>query len=360
MLTRKLRTGIVFSLALAFVVMVAISFYADMPRMIAALTHFRWQYVPIILGLTLFNYLGRFLKWQYYLRRLKIAIAPGTSLLIFLSGLSMAITPGKLGELLKSYMLKRTTGAAISRTSPIIMAERITDGIAMLALAATGLVLYRSGWELLLALFILGCAGILLIQNRALVFALLELATRSSKQLPFMSRMVNVVRDFYESSYTLLQWQPLLFGIGVGMISWSGECVALFFVYTGLGMTASIDLAMKAIFIMTVSSLLGSASGLPGGLGIADGSMLGLTRILISSSTTLGGAATLLIRLCTLWFGLLIGIGALLAFRTGAGVSSKQAEGVWGNTNTQISPAGVCQADTQPAAAQANTGETIV
>src|SRR2546425_9799852 len=128
--------------------------------MIVAIVHFRWEYLPLILGLTLFNYFWRFIKWQYYLRRLEVKISWRKSRLIFISGLSMAITPGKVGELLKSYLLKRSTGAAISRTSPIIVAERLTDGIAMICLAATGLVLYRFGWELLLALCVLGLAAI--------------------------------------------------------------------------------------------------------------------------------------------------------------------------------------------------------
>ena len=44
--------------------------------------------------------------------------------------------------------------------------------------------------------------------------------------------------------------------------------------------------------------------------------MLGLTRLLVTTSATLGGAATLLIRLCTLWFGLGLGVIALLIFRS--------------------------------------------
>src|SRR6266404_2292651 len=94
-------------------------------------------------------------RWQYYVGRLEIKIHWFRSLLIFISGLSMAITPGKVGELLKSYLLKRSTGAPVSRTSPIIVAERLSDGIAMLGLAATGLVLYSFGRELLFVLLII-------------------------------------------------------------------------------------------------------------------------------------------------------------------------------------------------------------
>jgi uncharacterized protein (TIRG00374 family) len=357
LLKSKIRSGIVFSLALAFVVMAAIAFYADLPRMITALEHFRWEYLPLILGFTLFNYGWRFLKWQYYLKRLNITLHRGKSLLIFLSGLSMAITPGKVGELLKSYFLKQATETPISRSSPIIVAERLTDGIAMLGLAATGLVLYRFGWELLLALLLIGLTGIVLIQNRRIALALLY----KGEQLPVISRLASAIREFYESSYTLLQWQPLLLAISIGLISWSGECVALFFVYQGLGVEGSVDLFIKTMFILAVSSLVGSASGLPGGLGTADGSMLGLTRLLISTSATLGGAATLLIRLCTLWFGLAIGVCAAFAFRFIQRASTSQEEDS-GQKEKQIRAALIDphNAELKPASASTKTGETVV
>ncbi len=363
MFTRNIRTGIVFSLLLAFIVMTAIALYSDVPRMFVTLVHFRWVYLPLILGFTLFNYFWRFVKWQYYLKRLKIVLGWRKSLLIFLSGLSMAITPGKVGELLKSYLLRRATGAAISRTSPIIVAERLTDGIAMLGLAATGLILYRFGWQILLVLFVLGILGIALVQNRRFVFMCLA----KIECLPKMARLTEAMRAFYESSYTLLQWRPLLLAIGIGVISWSGECVALYFVYTGLGITAGIDLFIKAVFILAVSSLIGSASGLPGGLGTADGSMVGLTRVLISSSATVGGAATLLIRLCTLWFGLALGVAALLTFRAIQRVEVQREEVVEddreGNDNTEKNklPVATHLGDVEPewASATARSGEKV-
>ena len=308
---KRIRTGIVFSCVLAFVVIVAIGLYADIPHMFGVLARFRWEFLPLILELTLFNYMCRFFKWQYYLHRLSIKIPWLTSLLIFLSGLSMAITPGKVGELLKSYLLKRETGAPISSTSPVIVAERLTDGIAMVILASVGLVLYRFGWGLLLLLLIVVLSGILLIQNRRLSLKLLGYGER----VPFLTRISHLIRAFYESAYTLLQWRPLLFAVGIGVISWSGECAALYLVFIGLGIPPDVSLFISATFILAVSSLIGSLSGLPGGLGTADGSMLGLTRLLVSSSATIAGAATLLIRFCTLWFGLGLGVMALLVFR---------------------------------------------
>ncbi len=357
MLTRKIKTGIIFSLVLAAFVMTAIALYADLPQMLKALANFRWQFLPLILGLTLFNYFWRFIKWQYYLGRLEIDIHWLKSLLIFLSGLSMAITPGKIGELLKAYLLKTSTNVPISRSSPIIVAERLTDGIAMIGLAMTGLILYRSGWELLLTFFLLGLAAILLIQNRQLSLALLGMGER----MPIISRIAHLMRTFYESSYTLFQWRPLLLAVLIGLISWSGECGALFFVYAGLGITMSVDLFIKSMFILAVSSIIGSASGLPGGLGTADGSMLGLTHFLITSSKAIAGAATLLIRLCTLWFGLVLGLIALVLFRTTqhidfSAIQGEMSENQQPGTNTALSKdAG--QTTLQNASALPSTGD---
>lgn len=308
---KNLRTGILFSLALAIIVMTAIALYGDLPRMIAVLAHFQWTLLPVILGLTLYNYSWRFLKWHYYLKRLNIQVPWSRSLLIFLSGLSMAITPGKVGELLKSYLLKRATGEPISRTSPIIMSERMTDGIAMIVLAGVGLVLYRFGLELLLGFLTCVLVGVAIIQNRRLSLALLGYGER----LPIISHIAHLIRAFYESAYTLLQWRPFVLAIVIGVISWTGECAALYFVFGGLGLGFGADVFIKATFIMAVSSVIGSVSSLPGGLGTADGSMLGLTRLLLTPSAALASAAVLLIRLCTLWFGLAVGAIALLLYR---------------------------------------------
>ncbi|MCZ6891627.1 MAG: flippase-like domain-containing protein, partial [Chloroflexi bacterium] len=68
---------------------------------------------------------------------------------------------------------------------------------------------------------------------------------------------------------------------------------------------------VEAVGVYAAATLIGAASLLPGGLGGTEGSMalflrqLGLPR---------GGAssATLLVRLCTLWFAFLIGLLSLL------------------------------------------------
>jgi uncharacterized protein (TIRG00374 family) len=309
--SKQLRTKVVLSLVFGLVVIAGVSFFADVPRLLQALRQFPWGLLPAILGLTLLNYGLRFVKWDYYLHYLELAVPRLVSLRIFVAGLSMAITPGKVGELLKSYLLKRYNGSPISRTAPIIMAERLTDGLAMLVLAAGGLALTRVGWQGLLAILLAAAALIGAIQYRPLALLLLGWGER----LPVARRFAPGLHTFYESAYLLLRWRPLLLAVAIGLVSWSGECVALYLVLVGLGVPASWTLLIQAAFILATSTLIGSLTGLPGGLASADLSMLGLIVSIVTNNTAVAGAATLLIRFCTLWFGVSLGAIGLLIFR---------------------------------------------
>lgn len=308
---KQLRTKVLISLAFGLVVIVGVSFYADLPHLLQALKFFPWALLPAILGLTLLNYVLRFIKWEYYLRCLRLGVPRLVSLKIFVAGLSMAITPGKVGELLKSYLIKRYNGTPISRTAPVIMAERLTDGLAMLLLAAGGLALYGIGWQGLLAILLAALALIGIIQYRALALRLLGWG----EHLPVLRRFAQSLHAFYESAYQLLRWRPLLLAVAIGLVSWSGECIAFYLVLVGLGLSATPTLLVQAAFILATSTLVGSVTGLPGGLGSADLSILGLIFALVTHDTTIAGAATLLIRFCTLWFGVSLGVVGLVVFR---------------------------------------------
>ena len=103
--------------------------------------------------------------------------------------------------------------------------------------------------------------------------------------------------------------------MGVGLISWSSEGVAFFLVLVGLGVPASFELVLLAIFILALSSILGGASTLPGGLGAAEATMAGTLVVLVGLSQEVAATATLLIRFFTLWFGVGLGILTVVIWR---------------------------------------------
>ncbi|MGQ9676345.1 MAG: lysylphosphatidylglycerol synthase transmembrane domain-containing protein [Chloroflexota bacterium] len=308
----NLRQKLLISLGLGIVVMLALSIYGDLPAMARVFGTFRWQYLPAILALTFGNYGLRFVKWQYYLGLIGASrIRRRTSLMVFFSGLSMVVTPGKVGEWLKSFLLKEANGTPISASAPIVIAERLTDGMAMLLLATVGLVVYAYAWQALLIIFLASVAVLIVVQWRGLALRLLSLGER----LPLLSRRAGSLHRFYESSYRLLSARSLLLAVGIGLVSWFGECLAFFLVLVGLGLQPSYELLVQATFILAASTVIASVAFVPGGLAVAEGSIAGMLLLLaVAREPAVAAAATLIIRLCTLWFGVAVGVAALFAF----------------------------------------------
>jgi uncharacterized protein (TIRG00374 family) len=310
----RLRGKLIIGVALGVAVLVGLALFADVRTLPETLGGFRWELLPLILGLTLVNYGLRFVKWQYYLRLLDVhGVSVRDSLGIFLSGMTMAMTPGKVGELLKAYMLRQVAGTPMSVSAPIVAAERLTDGLAMVGLAAIGLVVYPLGVQALLLFLLVSVVVIAIAQSPRLVHALLGFGER----LPLVSRVSHQLYSLYDSIYRLLRPKPLAIAVGLGLISWSGECLAFFLVLAGLGLPADATLLLQATFILAMATLVGSISMLPGGLGAADASVAGLLLLLVQAapmSQPVAVAATLLIRFCTLWFGVLLGLAAMLLF----------------------------------------------
>lgn len=312
----NLRNRLVFSFLFGFLVLVILALIADVRRLSQVLAGFTWAFLPAILALTAYNYILRFFKWHYYLGQIGVRdIRWRDSAIVFVAGFTMAMTPGKVGELFKAYALKQTHGVAISSAAPVVMAERLTDGFATIILALIGVSLYQPAWPFVIALVAIMVGGVIVVQIRPLSLRLLDIAGR----LPLVRRFAGPLRNFYESSYQLVQARNLLLGVAIGVLSWSGESIAFYLVLSGLGLGPAFPpdlvLLQKGVFILAIATLTGAVTALPGGLGAADLSITGLMLALVTPSQDIAVAATLLIRFCTLWFGVGLGIVTLLAYR---------------------------------------------
>jgi uncharacterized protein (TIRG00374 family) len=313
----KIRSKIILSFLFGFAVMAGLAILGDYKKMAEVLQKFEWWVLVPILGLTLLNYLARFIKWHYYLKVVgggaeKISL--GESAIISVSGMSMAMTPGKLGEFLKSYLINRINGTPMMVTAPIVIAERVTDGLAMLLLASVGFFFFDQPALRLILILILLAAIVLfvVIQWRKLALTLIDLFGH----LKFLKTRMQHLHNFYESSYRLFSPKSTVLAVGLGLIGWSGECLAFALVMHGLGFELTLDLILKCTFILAASTLIGSVSLLPGGLGAADASIGGLLLFAFKElPTATASAATLLIRFCTLWFGVTLGLMTLFIFR---------------------------------------------
>jgi len=309
-LPSKFWKRLLLSIIVGLAIFVGLSIYADIQDVTQAFKEFRWGYVPLILTLTLFNYLLRFYKWHYYLWNIGVKIKARDSLGIFLSGLSMSVTPAKLGEVFKSYLLKRLNGTEISRSVPVVFAERATDVLGLLILAAISFPALQYGKEVLVVLIAVPAfllALIIAIQSRRLGNKLLRVVN----SIPLVDRLSGGLRMTYDTFHTLFRFRTLIVATVVSVISWGFECLAMYFVLQGFGLSESV---LLGTFVFSFSSLVGAVSMIPGGLIVAEGSSAGLL-ILAGISKEIAASATMIIRFCTLWFGVVVGLITLFLIK---------------------------------------------
>jgi uncharacterized protein (TIRG00374 family) len=299
----KLKKGLLPSLIIGILVFAGLSIYSDFGNLVEIFRRFNFAYVPVILLLAPLNYLFRYIKWSYYLRLIDVEISHRDSIPIFLSGLAMTITPGKVGEFLKSYLLKEKVGAPISSTSPLVMGERFTDGISVLILAAIGSFTYTYNKAILILIGLLVIFAIWVIQSPALVRCILNIL----KKVPFINRFGAALENFYEKTYIILKWRPLLIAVSIGVVSWFFEGVVIYLTVKALGSHVPL---LASVFTVSFSFIVGAASMIPGGLLITEGSIIGLLHLL-GISREMASATTIITRFSTLWLGVFIGLVGL-------------------------------------------------
>jgi len=283
--------------------------------------------IPVVICQS-FVILFRFIEWHYYIGVIgaKGKIGVADSAVIHISGFTMVVSPGKAAELLKAVFLKAKTGIPIARGMPVVIAERIVDGIAVIVLMAVTLVL--AGDSLFLGDYdgisrliifsssILIVAGLIVIQIQPLAYFFLNLI----QYIPLMNRLYQPLILFYESSREIFKLKHVIpmsiFGMGV----YAASSIGFMFVLMGLGFEFTWQLLLQTTFILGVTSAIAALSFVPNGAGIAEASnTVMLTGIIgaVNPLMTLAVATTAAIiqGFFHKWFRVLIGLAVAVIFR---------------------------------------------
>lgn len=255
----------------------------------------------IILGLSLFNYLLRFIRWDIYLRQLGHRVPLLANVAVYLAGFGFTTTPGKVGEAVRTVYLKPfkvtyTDGLAA------FFVERLVDMISMIIVASLAAYAFANTRWLVGLTLLITLAFLPLVHSQAF-YGLLERwgRTLSSERLRATSgHLLNLMR----SSAGLLRSGPLYVGLFLGLMAWFAEGYALYIVLQRLGADAPVFLVAG---IYGVSVLAGAVSFVPGGLGGTE-LVMGSLLLLAGVDSSIAVSAVIICRLATLWFAVAIGL----------------------------------------------------
>lgn len=262
--------------------------------------------LALIAGLLLaaLNYLLRFGRWSDILRCMEQRLPPIDNLSIYIGGLALTATPGKLGETIRSALLlhwRVPVGASLAA----FFIDRLTDLIGVLLLAAvTG---GGPVWWTLVGIAIAAGIGL----RAAFSARWSENAAQWLGRHHRLARLEALLRSGMVQYVAVWRASRVVAYVMVAVLAY-GIQAAVFAAYVARLWSGADWIASLHIF--ATATLAGAASMIPGGLGAMELALitqLSVAGMPLASAT----AAALAVRAVTLWFAILLGVGCLFWYR---------------------------------------------
>ena len=297
--------AVFWSVALAALGYLGLSLWAGWRDVVAAVVQVGPWVLAGLLVLSLVNYLLRFLRWARYLALLEAPVPWRINLDAYFAGFALTTSPGKVGEMLRSVLLK-PHGVPPAASVAAFFAERVSDLLAILVLAAVGLWAYAPARPIVGLALAAVVVALLLVQWTALIAAIDRWAqARPQKWARLVVKLCEVVLHF-RRCFSL---PAMGMGLALGVVAWFAEGLGFWWLLLALDHPLPLS---TAVFIYAFAMLVGALSFLPGGLGGSEAAMVALLS-LNGFPEASAVSATLICRLATLWFA--VGLGALFLGR---------------------------------------------
>ena len=282
--------------------------YSDLNLVKDHLGEFKVEFLPYIAALIILGWLVIFYRWMLLLQKSHIKVPKLQNFFIFMSGFAFSIIPGKVGELIKSQLLKTKFDIPRTKTAPIIIIEQLYNLIGIVMISCIGIVImYVLNIEFfdisnyIISIAAVGVIFILAIINSRRVFNKIFLKVANF-------RIISKYELSFDTSYSILKkslsGKFLIISTILSSIFWIIEATIVYLVL--LGFDVNILEFTTIIATYTSSILLGVASLLPMGIGVTESTLAGffsLQGVEISLSLTV----VIFIRIFTRWIG--VGIG---------------------------------------------------
>jgi uncharacterized protein (TIRG00374 family) len=265
-----------------------------------------FQDVLLTLALVSAGFLLRAQRWLYYTSLLGWKISTLQRLAAFIASFAFTATPGKVGELVKVFLLREHDEVSLTQGASILLIERLGDLLAVVLLACGSLVLFTD-LRVYLAAGIAMVGGVFIVTvHRNLSNAVLACLMTIPRLRPIGLKILKAL----DSARQLLRPVPFAIGIGLAIIAWSCEAAAFHVLISDLGVRSSY---LVSFSIYGVSTLAGALAMLPGGLGGVESVMaLLLTRLGATAPTA--AVAVIIFRVLTLWLFTLLGLAFMLGW----------------------------------------------
>jgi uncharacterized protein (TIRG00374 family) len=277
---------------------------SDISLILSKIPNLKTEYLPIILILIPSSWLFLFLRWNLLLKNSNIKIPLKENLKIYFAGFALAVTPGKFGELIKSQIMKTKFDVPHRTTSSLVLVERLYDLAGAIVVSFIGILLIGIGEYIIAGASIVLISIFVMISSKKLFQNVLKMIGK----IKFTQKYTVPLSESYETIQTSTKGKIVFTSILTTSAYWLLESLGVYFIL--LSFDINLLNYVHVIATYTSSLILGAASFIPGGLGVVEGSLVGLLNfqgVDISDAFVL----VVLIRLFTLWYSVIIGFIAL-------------------------------------------------
>lgn len=296
--------ALVIAMFASVAVYAVLAIVSDGPAVAAALAGFSLDVFAGMLALGLVGYLIRSVRWGLLMRAMGHPVSVGDAIYLHMSGQTMGISPGRVGEVLKPWLAREIAGMPMSRGLALVFTERVADLIAVCILALGGLSALGGGmWRLVAALAAI-VAGTAVASSPW--FHRLALGFLGRQQ--WAERHSASVTAISETIQSGLSWHTLVWSVPVSVVAWGLEGLGFALCLREVGFSA-LD-GFTTVSVYAVATIVGAFSFLPGGIGITEASMAGILMA-TGMAAPAASAATMLTRVATMWWGVVLGWVAL-------------------------------------------------
>jgi len=300
----KILSKIIVIVMISVGIYTSLIIYSDLIKISNESLSFQIEYAPLIISSLTFSFFLAILRWHIFLKKSEIIIPKRSTVLIFMAGFSLSIIPGKVGELIKSELLKIKYEIPRKNSVPIIFAEQLYSAIGLIIISCFGIYYFD------LSVYVVILFAVIIVA----IFTLLlskKLFIKSSKIFCKIKFLNNFLKDMSESYVVIRQlfsYKILIPSLTLSVLFWVFQGISVYLILLSFGINLFDFITLLTVY--TSSIMLGVISFLPLGIGVVEGSLVGFMSyqgLEISSALTL----VVIIRLIVQWLPITVGFISL-------------------------------------------------
>ena len=285
----------------AVLIYAAMAIFSDVGHFIKELQSINLLFLPLILSLITISIVIKGIRQCMILNEIGIQIPKLANMKLFIMGLSMLVTPGSGGEVIKSHFLKQNYNQSMAKTIPCVFVERYHDFLAIIVFLFITLIfvtLIEAAIITIFSFLLIVIVFLIVVQKKWLVV----IESKIEKIKPFRAFFINKA-EFNQSIFMLFK-PKLMFKFGlVSLLSILFESLGIYFGFLSIIPDANFIVYVQMFY---TSILAGLFSFLPAGVGVTEGSLIGLL-IKKGISVSQASPTVIYVRLISLWFATVLG-----------------------------------------------------